>query len=235
MRNATPDLQRFTRVLLIFPHADDETVSCGGTIRKLADAGASITLVLLTGGERGTPSGALDQELQALRRGEAQTAARILGIADIIQEEFPDGHVVEHRSQVTTLLAGVIGRIAPDLIVTYDRAGLDGHPDHVACSEIVTELARTQFPRVTIWYSVLPAWILTVLFVIGQLRPAPQVKARRSAPTHRVPIAATVSAKLQAWEVHASQLGNIGKGLGRLVPRRLALRAWPFEYFAQLA
>jgi LmbE family N-acetylglucosaminyl deacetylase len=192
-----------------------------------------ITLVLLTAGERGTPSGALDQELQVVRQGEARTAARILGISDVVQEAFPDGHVVEHRSQVTTSLAAVIGRFAPDLIVTYDRAGLDGHPDHLACSDIVTELARTRFPQVTLWYSVLPAWILTVLFVIGQLRPAAHVKALRSAPTHRVPIVATMSAKLQAWEVHASQLGSMGKGLGRLIPRWLALRAWPFEYFAE--
>jgi LmbE family N-acetylglucosaminyl deacetylase len=235
MRNTAPDLQRFSRVLVVFPHPDDETVSCGGTIRRLADAGAQVTLMLLTGGERGTPSGALDQQLQAIRQDEAQRAARILGISEVVHEEFPDGHIVEHASQVSSSLAKVIARFAPDLIVTYDRAGLDGHPDHIACSDIVTELARTRFPRVTVWYSVLPTWILTIFFLIGQLRSAPHVKARRTAPTLRVPIAPSVSAKLRAWEVHASQLGRMGKGLGRVVPRWVVLRAWPFEYFAELA
>jgi len=233
VRDATRDLHRFSNVLVVFPHPDDETVSCGGTIRRFADAGAKITLVLLTGGERGTRSGTLDPELMAVRRREAEAAARILGIADVIQEDFPDGQLVEHTPLTMTALASVIGRVEPDLIVTYDPAGLDGHPDHMACSQIVTAVARTHVPRVTLWYAALPAWITRAFFVLGQMRHDPDVEARRCAPTHRMPVRAAVPAKIRAWNVYASQRGNIRKGFGRLVPAWLAIRAWPFEYFAE--
>ena len=47
------DVRRFKNVLVVFPHADDETVNCGGAIRRFSTAGATVTLLLLTGGERG--------------------------------------------------------------------------------------------------------------------------------------------------------------------------------------
>src|SRR5262249_52507110 len=49
------DVRRFKNVLMVFPHADDETVNCGGAIRRFSTAGATVTLLLLTGGERGNP------------------------------------------------------------------------------------------------------------------------------------------------------------------------------------
>jgi LmbE family N-acetylglucosaminyl deacetylase len=234
LRNAVRDLQRFARVLVVFPHPDDETVSCGGTIRQLADAGASITLVLLTAGERGTRSGTLDPQLRARRRSEAESAARILGISDVVHEDFPDGYLAQHASQAMALLARIIARIEPDLILTYDRAGLDGHPDHVACSEIVTELERTRLSRGCVWYVAPPAWLVGALQGVGQMPRDRRIDAQRAVPTHRVSIRSVLSAKNRAWQAHQSQRGAIRKGLGRLVPAWLAITAWPFEYFADM-
>ena len=51
------DPRRFKNVLAVFPHADDETVHCGGSLARFAETGAIVTLLLLTRGERGNPAG----------------------------------------------------------------------------------------------------------------------------------------------------------------------------------
>jgi LmbE family N-acetylglucosaminyl deacetylase len=234
VRNAARDLRRFTNILVVFPHPDDETVTCGGVIRRFADAGATVTLLLLTGGERGTPTGAADNALKTIRRGEADRAARILGITRVIHQDFGDSRLDEQREQVMPALVRTIAQIRPDLILTYDLAGLDGHPDHVACSAMLTEL-KTSVLNVPMWYVTLPGWVLGVLRLIGQMARDPAVDANRALPTHRLFIGAAVVPKLRAWQAHRSQREAIRKGLSRLVPTWLAVSGWPFEYFAELS
>jgi len=234
VRNAARDLRRFTNILVVFPHPDDETVTCGGVIRHFADAGATVTLLLLTGGERGTPTGAQDNGLRTTRPGEADRAAHILGITRVIHEHFGDGQLREQREQVMRVLARTIAQIRPDLILTYDLAGLDGHPDHVACSAMLTEL-KTPLLNVPMWYVTLPGWVLGALRLIGQMASDPAVEASRALPTHRLFIGTAVVPKVRAWQAHRSQRGAIRKGLSRLVPTWLAVTGWPFEYFAEVS
>ena len=234
LRNAAPDLRRFRRVLAVFPHADDETITCGGAIRRFADAGAAITLVILTAGERGSPTGAVDLGLKEVRRREAEQAARILGIARVIQEDFGDGRLVQRRPEVEPFLATTIAQVGPDLLLTHDLSGLYGHPDHVACAEMITEVRQARFPGLPLWYVALPRWGLAVLHLVGQIRRDPSVDARRAPPTHRLFIGPALRAKIRAWTAHHSQQAAIPKGLTRLVPGWLAAGVWPFEYFAEV-
>jgi LmbE family N-acetylglucosaminyl deacetylase len=234
VRNAARDLRRFTNILVVFPHPDDETVTCGGLIRQFADAGATVTLVLLTGGERGTPTGAPDNALRTTRRREADRAAQILGITRVIHEDFGDGLLREQRQPAMRALARTIAEIRPDLILTYDLAGLDGHPDHVACSAMLAEL-KTPLFNVPIWYVALPGWVLGTLHLIGQMARDPAVEASRAVPTHRLFIGTAARSKIRAWQAHRSQRGAIRKGLSRFVPTWLAVTGWPFEYFAEVS
>ena len=55
-------------VLAIFAHPDDESLACGGTLARLADAGARIVLMCASRGEAGSisdpalvPDGDLDR------------------------------------------------------------------------------------------------------------------------------------------------------------------------------
>lgn len=234
LRNAAGDLRRFTRVLAVFPHADDETITCGGAIRRFADAGAAVTLVILTAGERGSPTGVLDPTLKTVRRAEAEQAARSLGIARVIQEDFGDGRLAQRRPLVVPFLAATIAQVDPDLLLTHDLSGVYGHPDHVACAEMVTELRRTQFPQVALWYAALPGWGLRILHLVGQIRRDPLVDSRRAPPTHRLFIGSALRPKIDAWSAHRSQQAAIPKGFTRLVPSWLAAGIWPFEYFAEV-
>lgn len=228
------NVRTFKNILAVFPHPDDETVNCGGTIHRFASAGAASTLVLLTGGERGNPAGAVDLGLQAIRIAEAERVGRILGISRLIQQDFGDGLLDQRRVEVTGYLSRMIQLIGPDLLLTYDQAGLDGHPDHVACAEILAELKRAQFPNTTLWCAALPGRVVRLLRLAGQLRTPPAIDQRRASPTVRIFIGTGAIAKIRAWYAYRSQRGFIAKGFGRLVPIWLAVGAMPFEYFAEV-
>ena len=64
-------------------HPDDECIACGGVIRKAADAGHRVVLVVATRGEQGEiPEGLLadGEELWQRRVAETQASADILGV-----------------------------------------------------------------------------------------------------------------------------------------------------------
>jgi LmbE family N-acetylglucosaminyl deacetylase len=215
------DPRSYRSVLAVFPHADDEVVCCGGTLHRLAGLGARVTLVVLTRGERGTPTGALDPGLGTVREREARAAAAILGVADVVQADLGDGQLRARVIDLSAFLQRTIARVQPDLIITYDLAGLYGHPDHVACTEVVTELRRTGFPRCALWYAALPGGLLAIARLTGD----PALNDRRAIPTSRLFVGAGVLAKIRAWRVYTSQRHSFG----------WALPVWfsmaPFEHF----
>jgi N-acetylglucosamine malate deacetylase 2 len=189
--------------------------------------------VLLTGGELGNPTGTLDLSLKATRRGEVECAASILGVTRVIQEYFRDGRLSGQLTEIKSALTRTMTYLDPDLIVTCDAAGLDGHPDHVACSEAVTEMRRLILPRAALWYVASPAGPLTLAPHLAKLAPDPGVDARRLRPTHRVFIGSAIGTKIRASYAHRSQRGAKPKGLGRLVPPWIAVSLLPFEYFTE--
>ena len=142
------DARQFHHVLVIFPHADDEAITCGGSLHHFAAGGSVVTLVLLTKGERGTPDATLNVSLKDIRTREAQTVTAILGISRFIQEDFGDGELHDKRQELTTFIDTLIEQEKPDLLITYDLAGFYGHADHIACSEIITELKKTRWEEV---------------------------------------------------------------------------------------
>src|SRR5207248_9527244 len=68
------DAKQFHRVLVIFPHADDEAITCGGSLHHFSAAGSAVTLVLLTKGEKG-PNATRSGNLKETRTREAQAVA----------------------------------------------------------------------------------------------------------------------------------------------------------------
>ena len=191
-----------------------------------------MTLLLLTGGERGNAEGAIDPALKAVRGREAEQAAAILGVTRLIQEDFGDGQLGKQTEAVAPALSRRIAEVNPDLILTYDLAGFDGHEDHVACSQLLTEQCRAKFPAVPLWYVALPARLLRLLVLVGQVADDSRATQRRATPTHRIFIGPACVPKIRAWSAYRSQRGNIGKGLGRFIPAWLPVSMLQFEYFA---
>ncbi len=75
------DVTTGTRVLVVAPHPDDETIGMGGTIAKLAGLGAHVTVAIMTGpGEDEHPF--IPAEAFATVHAEAAEAHQILGVHD---------------------------------------------------------------------------------------------------------------------------------------------------------
>lgn len=231
----TTTARQFRRVLVIFPHADDEVITCGGFLHHLVGKGASVTLVLLTKGEKG-PNPTHDRDLKALRTQEAQSVAAILRITKFIQENFGDGMLHAREQELALYLATLIAQEQPDLLITYDLAGLYGHPDHIACSEVVTRLKHTKFPEVPLWYATLPRRALARLKLPEDLAIDPQFREKQAAPTQKVFVGYSIFPKIRSWYTYKSQRASLARGVGTFVSTWFLwflLSMVLFEYFAE--
>ncbi len=192
------DARQFHRVLVIFPHADDEAITCAGTLHHFSSGGSAVTLVLLTKGERGTPNAAPNVGLQDIRT-----------IATLIEQE------------------------KPDLLITYDLAGLYGHADHIACSEIITELKKTRFQEVPLWYVTLSKRMLARIKLPEHMAIDPHFQEKQVSPTHKLFIGVSVFPKIKAWYTYKSQRASLTKGILKFLPIWFFLSMVLFEYFAE--
>ena len=136
--NTIPELQidvsNETKVLVIMPHADDETIA-GGLIALLKDKGAKIHLLTLC---------AHNQE----RAQELNCSASILGIEeietagfinnswdDIMQDRITFWY--DQKDSIKTVIKNKIDLFGPDIMITYDsEIGGYGHPEHRISAEL---------------------------------------------------------------------------------------------------
>ena len=71
-------------ILAVAAHPDDIESWCAGTLAAAIDRGATVRLLLVTSGDKGTRDpDATSQQVASLREGEARDAAALLGLADV--------------------------------------------------------------------------------------------------------------------------------------------------------
>ena len=142
MRDA--DLLDLECVLVVGAHPDDAEFYAGGTLARLADAGATITLVVCTDGARG---GRGIDAIVRVRTEEQERAAKRIGIGEILYLERLDGELVCDNA-LRGELVRAIRRTRPDLILTHDPTTLWtmhgsrtflGHTDHRAAGQAVLD------------------------------------------------------------------------------------------------
>lgn len=139
MPHAISGLEAFDdvqRLIVVAAHPDDLEVLCGGTVALLAQRGVKVFSVNCTLGDIGTqdPS-TMRPVLATTRLLEAEEAARILGIEQVVSLGHHDGELVadlELRAQIARLY-----RITQaDTLFTFDpfwRGQV--HPDHRAAGQ----------------------------------------------------------------------------------------------------
>ncbi|MEJ7794970.1 MAG: N-acetyl-1-D-myo-inositol-2-amino-2-deoxy-alpha-D-glucopyranoside deacetylase [Nocardioides sp.] len=160
----TPD----QRLLLVHAHPDDESINNGATMARYVAEGRGVTLVTCTAGEMGEvlvpelAHLAADQEdgLGPHRRGELESAMRILGVTDHRflggfgtyrdsgMKWHEDGYAIAadethanafwHADLTAAAdhLVAVIREVRPQVLVTYDQFGGYGHPDHIQAHRV---------------------------------------------------------------------------------------------------
>ena len=127
-------------VLAVFAHPDDEALACGGTLARLAGAGAHVVIVCASKGELGSvsnPAFVPGGDIGAARVGELAAAARVLGVAEVVQLEHPDG-TLRWADALDQEIAEELARFRPDAVITFDSDGLYWHPDHIGIHDRVT-------------------------------------------------------------------------------------------------
>jgi LmbE family N-acetylglucosaminyl deacetylase len=132
---------RTHRVLVLSPHPDDDAIGCGGTLARLAASGCKITVLYLTDGARGDPSGTYtESQLVELREQEAKAASKVLGIENLIFLRRPDGNLQADGDTVAAV-RGAISDSKPDLV--YLPSFIEGlfHHDHLQASVILEKIA----------------------------------------------------------------------------------------------
>ena len=138
-----------TRVLVVAPHPDDETLGCGGTIRLLAQSEKALKVVFLTSGDKADPAHRLAQRVHqkphitdysALREKEAQKALRVLGITDYEFMRFPDRGLADNYGAAFEYLRKIAEDFRPDAI--YAPSMVELNPDHRVAAVIAMHLQR---------------------------------------------------------------------------------------------
>jgi LmbE family N-acetylglucosaminyl deacetylase len=139
--------RRTRRVLLgVFAHPDDESYGPGGALARAALEGAEVRLLFFTCGEAGTIGISKDlprEELCRRRRVEAARASETLGAAGHRILGLPDRRLSEVPEEEG--IRAVIEEIRahrPQVILTFHRLGVSGHPDHVAIARFTQEAFR---------------------------------------------------------------------------------------------
>jgi len=126
-------------VLAIFAHPDDESLACGGTLARLADAGIRIVVMCASRGEAGSisdPALVPDGDLGRARERELREAAAILGVAEVIVMDHPDGDLRwDHVPELHEEIVAAIRRYRPEAVITFAEDGLYWHLDHVGVHE----------------------------------------------------------------------------------------------------
>ncbi len=154
MTSRLPDLEARSRVLVLAPHPDDETLATGGLVQAAREAGAALHVVVATDGDdnpwpqrwiekRWRIDAAARARWGARRRAECGRALAVLGVDPGAVDHFgwPDQGVTTllmRDGAAEQRLAERIAAFAPTHVAR--PAATDAHPDHNAL-HVLADLA----------------------------------------------------------------------------------------------
>ena len=180
------DLSGLRRVLLVAAHPDDEVLGLGGTITRLAAAGARLRLAAVTDGEASHPhsTSPTARDLIRVRTAETRAALDVLGAegADIVRLRLPDTAVARHEEELaerlTELSQGYDAIAAPwshDIHADHEAAGRAALAAGAAC-----RIQVLQYPVWT-WHWAIPDDPLVPWHRAARIQLTPEDLARKRA------------------------------------------------------
>jgi LmbE family N-acetylglucosaminyl deacetylase len=215
------------RALIVTAHPDDFEFGAAGTVASWVDAGASVTLCIVTDGSTGTQDRSLMGEgLASVRREETEAAAKIIGV-DLVWLGYQDGYV-EYTLDLRRDIARVFRRYKPHRYMVMDPTPVIGefinHPDHRAIGQASLDVSLTagttpgHFPELLDeglepWRGLREVWIAG-----PGLRP------------HVVDISQTIDRKIDALLCHQSQVGEDAEEISKWMRSATAEAGEPSGY-----
>lgn len=179
-------------VLVVAPHPDDEVLGCGGTIARLAVAGVTVHVAIVTTGR--LPR--FHEDGVARVRAEAERAHSLLGVAEAHFLDLPAAELdgIAH-ADLNEAVGGLVNRVRPGTIF-LPFVG-DIHLDHQLVFRSAMVAARPKaeyYPRRLLAYETLSETNWSAPY----LDPAFQ-------PNLYFDITATIERKIAAFECFESQ------------------------------
>jgi len=204
--------------IVFAPHADDETLGCGGTIMRKAALGAPVSVVFLT--DSGGSHKALSrEELVARRTHEALAACQVLGVDGECVRFFsyPDGELAKHEVEASDRIAALLDDLqVTQVFVPYRH---DNHIDHLASNRAVRSAIRAGRRPITmleypVWFWEHWPWMQTPTWWNSRRRRA--VKRAVMAPVRElcdlqwwVDVSEMLERKRAALDAHATQMSSM--------------------------
>ena len=221
-------------LLLIVPHPDDEVFGCGGLFSKMAASGKRAATLTLTRGGAGRSLGLCAQtDLPDIREAELRASLDELGVQDVHIWDYPDflpdgDRGMEHREglrdvspdEIAPRISTLIDELKPEVLVTFQPNGSNGHPDHVMTHEFVfraLEKASYKPKRIYYYAGDRP--------YDGEARQgflSPEdIAASHLYPTHYIHVDDFIEPKLRAMGKHKTQALSVMNFMDRLTRRLL--------------
>lgn len=197
-------------------HPDDMEFGAAGTLAVWADAGAEVSLCVVTDGSTGTQDQELmGERLAAVRRKESRRAADVIGIKDLVWLGWPDGYV-EYTLDLRRAIARVFRKYRPHRFMVMDPTPtiedrFINHPDHRAVGQASLDVTLTagttpgHFPEL-LEEGLHPWRGLRELWIAG-----PGTK-----PT-AVDVSTVIDRKIEALLCHQSQVGSNAEQIAEFV------------------
>ena len=179
------------RLLIAYAHPDDESFGLGGLISKYVKAGIQVDLICATNGDVGT----IDPELlegynshAELRLAELDCASELLGFSNVVKFGYKDSGMMgsdynadpdclwatyaREPETVIRRVVEVMRELRPQVVITFNKYGGYGHPDHIAIQQATTEAFKLvndpdyvtdglpAYQPQKLYYSSIPAWVI---------------------------------------------------------------------------
>jgi LmbE family N-acetylglucosaminyl deacetylase len=255
------------RLVFVGAHPDDETFGIGGTLATYAKRGVQAHIICATRGEVGEiadPSLATPETLAYVRELELRCACGTLrieqphflgyrdsGMAGDARNQDPRALVQADPERVIGQITGLLRRLRPQVVITFEPGGGYGHPDHMAISRYALAAFTAAgdasrypeegpaFSPQKLYYSAIPRAVFREMLgrmkAAGLLPDTGDLDLERSGTpddqvTTVVDVGDSIDTKMAAFQCHRTQLGQ-GSFFAQ-VPPEVLRQAMSKEYFA---
>lgn len=259
------------RLLISYAHPDDESFGLGGVIGYYTARGVDVYLICATNGDVGTVSPEMlngYNSVAELRLAELDRAAEVLKLKHVYKLGYKDSGMTGSETskdpdclwqapqdEVARRVVEVIREVKPHVIITFNKYGGYGHPDHIAIQRATTQaftLAgdpnyitdQPPYAPQKLYYSGISAWQIRLGIIMTRLRGHDPRRLGRNKDIdiqaildHVEPTHATINVRdyFDIWErasaCHASQLGG---GPSWRLPKSIRRRLMPWQGFTRV-
>lgn len=197
-KNTLNSQEKNKKLIVVFPHPDDEAMASGGLLILAKKYGWDTTVVTLTTGQMGqcyiNKNG---KTLPEIRISELKSAVEVLG-SNLIVGDFMDSKIRENKLSIKRWLIEILEKEKPSIVVTYDHSGFTGHPDHISLSVLLMEISKKVNSKFDLYWTSIPKFLSKKII-------SPDTINYLSLPTHKLNIGIHWFRKWVAIRKHASQ------------------------------